>query len=148
MKRKQLTPQEKKLLAYTKDTRNTYGESRSRSRFSIARNRALGHQRLRHAQKQILTDLIKLQSEDFDSVKNTERVIRVRNWRKCADTPLGEFITILLRNRYKRGINDKFEVSEIIATAERLSKKNWRYDRWGITKRYFKDAILPNIKRK
>jgi hypothetical protein len=36
---KQRTPQEKKTLSYTKDCRNTYGESDKGSRKSIKRNK-------------------------------------------------------------------------------------------------------------
>ncbi len=130
MKGKFLTPQDKKRLSYLKDTRNTYAESRSRSRFAIAKRKAYGHQALRHEQKLILKELAKLAEEERDNIEAKMKSVQPKKWRKYADRPLGEFVTMLLYNRKKRGVNDKLKTSKILARAERESPKRWIRIRW------------------
>ncbi|MGI9055788.1 MAG: hypothetical protein ACR2F2_08310, partial [Pyrinomonadaceae bacterium] len=96
MNRKQLTPQEKKLLSYLKDTRNTYGESRSRSRFAIAKRKAIGHQALRHEQKIILKKISEINDDEIEKIESRMKAVKPKKWRKFSDAPLGEFVSILL----------------------------------------------------
>lgn len=132
MKRKKLTPQEKKLHSYTKDTRNTYAESRSRSRFAIAKRRAYGHRALRHEQKLVLRELTKVSDEEFEIVEAKMKSVRRKKWRKLADSPLGEFIAILLKVRKDRGINEESKSSPTLETAKRKARRGWRSKRWVI----------------
>ncbi len=44
------SPQEKKVLSYAKDGRNTVAEARSKSRTSIAKHKALANRALRRAE--------------------------------------------------------------------------------------------------
>jgi hypothetical protein len=130
--RKNLTPQAKKLLSYLKDTRNTYGESRSRSRFAIAKRKAYGHQALRHEQKLIIKEVIKVTDEEIEIIEAKMKSVEPKKWRKYADSPLGEFVSILLKNREIRGINKEIKSSSILEKAElKTRRKNqWHYRRW------------------
>ena len=113
MNRKQLTPQEKKLLSYTKDCRNMVAESRSRSRFAIAKRRAMSHQSFRLVQKQTIKRLIIEVEPEFEMLENKERASRIKSWRKLSDKPLGNFVAVLLRQRKKYGINSNLKISNL-----------------------------------
>jgi len=131
VKRKKLTPQEKKLLSYTKDTRNTYGES-SRSRFSIARNKTCGRQSLRHQQKLVLKQTLKVAKEEIEIVEAKVKSVKPRRWRKCADAPLGELISDKLINGEKtRAVDDESKRARILKSAKKRWKPKSRYSRWG-----------------
>lgn len=123
-------------------------ESRSKSRFAIAKRRAMSHQAFRHNQKQIIIDLLKKGEGNFDFLLNAEKALRVKSWRKWSDSPLGEFITVLLRTRKFQGTNKELKISEILKEAERLFPKQWRSFRWGIPKAYFEEIIIPTINKK
>ena len=130
MNRKQLTPQEKKILSYLKDTRNSYGESRSRSRFAIAKRKAIGHQALRHEQKIILNKIVDVNEEEVEKIESQVKSVKPKKWRKCPDAPLGEFVSILLDKRKRSGVNKTLKISKILAKAEGKSPKRWSRDRW------------------
>ena len=92
------TPQEKKRLSYAKDCRNSYGESRAQSRFSIRRNKANSNHKLRRAAVQVLQ--VETKSSDLESsdlLQKTVRKFTRLKWRKCADVPLGEWV----KNRFE-----------------------------------------------
>lgn len=130
MNRKQLTPQEKKLLSYLKDTRNTYGESRSRSRFAISKRKAIHHQALRHEQKIILSKIINVNEEEVENLESKVKSVKPKQWRKVSDSTLGEFVSILLNNRKRSGINSTLKTSKILAKAKSRSSKSWVKNRW------------------
>lgn len=123
-------------------------ESRSRSRFAIAKRRSLSHQSFRRHQKQIIVELLKQSAEDFDLLKNSERVLRVKGWRKWSDSPLGEFLSVLLKARESEGTNEGLKISKILEEAERLSPTDWRSFRWGITKKLYEEVVFHAIKQK
>lgn len=129
MKKSKFTPQEKKILSYRKDRRNMYGESRSRSRFAIAKRRAKRHQTFRHHQKQIIAETIKTNA-DFDSLLSTEKALKIKGWRKVSDESLGEFVSVLLGIRKTSGSNKELKTSGLLKQAERYSPKPWRNRRW------------------
>lgn len=92
------TPQEKKRLSYAKDCRNSYGESRAQSRFSIRRNKANSNRKLRRAAVQVLQ--VETKSNDLESsdlLQKTVRKFTRLKWRKCADVSLGEWV----KNRFE-----------------------------------------------
>lgn len=147
MNRKNLTPQEKKLKSYLKDTRNDYAESRSRSRFAIAKRKAYGHQALRHEQKSILKELFKVTDEEIEDIEAKMKSVEPKKWRKYADAPLGKFVSVLLSERKRHGMNDKIRISRILTRAEQKSPKRWSRSRWGITKKIYDEIIAPAIER-
>ncbi len=134
MNRKKLTPQEKKLLSYLKDTRNTYGESRSRSRFAIAKRKAIGHQAFRHEQKIILNKIVDINDEEIEKIESQVKAVKPKKWRKISDAPLGEFVSALLNIRKKSGVNITLKTSRILEKAERKSPKSWSRNRWRLPK--------------
>ena len=129
VKRKILTPQEKKLLSYVKDTRNTYGES-SRSRVSIAKNKTYEHQILRHGQKLILKQILKVQSEEIEIVEAEMKSVKRRRWRKCPDTPLGAVVSGKLKNLEFGGAKIESKRTRVLKTAKKRWKPLSRYSRW------------------
>lgn len=131
MKRKRLTPQDKKLLSYLKDTRNTYGESGARSRFSIARNKVYVHQSLRHGQKLVLKRILKVTSGEIEIVEAEMKSIEPKRWRKCADSPLGELVAGKLIDKELCGANVELKHGRILKEAKKRWKPKSRYSRWG-----------------
>jgi len=135
VKRKRLNPQEKKLLSYTKDCRNMFAESRSLSRFAIAKRRAMSHQAFRLAQKQTIKRLIIQAEPEFELLESKETALKIKSWRKLSDRPLGEIVLTLLEKRKKYGIIKKLKISKILIKSERRSPIEWRSFRWGLSKK-------------
>ncbi len=116
-----------------KDTRNTYGESRSRSRFAIAKRKAIGHQALRHEQKIILNkivDVVDVNEEEIEKIESQLKSVKPKKWRKVPDSPLGEFVSMLLNNRKLSGVNSTLKTSKILAKAKQRSTKSRSRNRW------------------
>lgn len=130
MNRKQLTPQEKKLLTYLKDTRNTYGESRARSRFAIAKRKAIGHQAMRHEQKLILNETLKAPNEEIEIIESKMKSVEPKRWRKYPDKPLGKFVAGQLEKRY--GDQSTKKQRRILKKAKNRTPAKSRYDVWDI----------------
>ncbi len=131
MKRKRITPQEKKLLSYVKDTRNSYGESGARSRFAIAKRKSIHHQALRHEKKLILKETIKVSAEEFEIIESKMKSVEPKRWRKFADSPLGEIISNSLIGRELNGMNENLKRRIILQKAKKRWKPKSRYSRWG-----------------
>ncbi|MBR0875052.1 hypothetical protein JQ633_32165 [Bradyrhizobium tropiciagri] len=98
------TPQEKKLLSYEHDRRNTYGENQKSSRKNIPRSKQLSHQDERRAVRQALIGVEgRVADERLDDaqsqVAGKGRIKRLKAFRKTPDTPLGEVIRRRIRNR-------------------------------------------------
>src|SRR6478672_567444 len=97
------SPQEKKLLSYKKDCRNTYGERGSHSRHAIAANRSFHHRAYRHQINQILHSN-KIQQADVLEEVDIEVKSTLKSdwckWCKRSDEPLGEVIQRKLEERY------------------------------------------------
>lgn len=128
--KKRLSPQEKKLLSYKKDCRNMVAESRSKSRFAIAKRRSFGHQAFRHAEKQILDQLHNISEEVIEEVQAKVDKVKKKRWRKVSDSPLGEFVTVQLNTREKYGINANSKKSNLLSEAEKQDFHQWRSRRW------------------
>ncbi|MFZ3468622.1 hypothetical protein ACODT3_34065 [Streptomyces sp. 4.24] len=95
---RQRSPQEKKRLSLLKDRRNTYGENQKSSRKNIPRSRRAGHHALRRAEQLALERL-----KAFGGTVDDSEVRFARRgtgqWRKSADTPLGEVVAHRLERR-------------------------------------------------
>ena len=101
------TPQEKKLLSYEHDRRNTYGENQKSSRKNIPRSKQLSHQGERRVVRQALTGaegrVADERSDEAQSqVARKVRMKKLNAFRKSPDTPLGEVIARRLRNRLEK----------------------------------------------
>jgi hypothetical protein len=103
--KKRRTPQEKKLLSYEKDCRNTYGERGSHSRYAITLRKAINRRTDRHRVNQLLQNV---ESDLVGSLEQAELKVKVvvkHSWRKYADCPLGEVVKRKLERREKMGMN-------------------------------------------
>lgn len=131
VKRKILTPQEKKSISYVKDTRNSYGEAGARSRFSIARNKVDENQALRHGQNLVLKQILKVTKEEIEIVEAKMKSVEPRRWRKWADNPLGERISGKLEGKEEEGgENIELKRFRILQMAKKRWKPKTRYSRW------------------
>jgi hypothetical protein len=100
------SPQEKKLLSYKKDRRNTYGERGSHSRHAIAAHKERDRRAFRRKINQTLNE-VELNEADFLEIVESEiKSVRIRYWKKCPDQPLGEVVTRKLLRRKSNGINE------------------------------------------
>ncbi len=104
--KKRRTPQEKKLLSYEKDCRNTYGERGSHSRHAITLQKAITRRSDRHRANKVLQNV---ESDLVDSLEQAELKVKAvvprRAWQKYADSPLGEVVKRKLERREERGMN-------------------------------------------
>jgi len=110
-----LTPQEKKVLRYEKDRRNTHAESRARSRKAIAKRKALTHRALRHAQDSATARAAAMLDEADPHIRKTAR----NTWRKIPDAALGDYVARTLQSRFLRGMNGTPQMSALLRKARR-----------------------------
>ena len=90
-------PQQKKQKSLQKDRRNTYSENDKSSRKNIPKSKAISHQQERKARNQRLEKIdLNMADEMMAEIVNESiveaRIKRLRGFKKCADTPLGEVI--------------------------------------------------------
>lgn len=122
MAKRTRTPQEKKVLRYEKDRRNSVAESRSIAHRAIAKRKAGANQALRRDVHQTLSaGLRKADSpEEFDAhVPRTGR----KSWRKSADQPLADHIQARIDGRPTRGMSSVASESSLLAAAKRNIRK-------------------------
>ena len=79
-------PQQKKLLSYQKDSRNTYAEARSVARKAIRLRKALARRALRRAETVALTAALHDPAADTVVARSGSR-----SWRKLPDAPLAKY---------------------------------------------------------
>lgn len=111
-----LSPQEKKLLSYGKDRRNTYGERGSHSRHAIAAHKERDRRAYRRKANQILDGVEVSQPDLLDEVDAEIKAVSESNWRKCPDEPLGKVVNCKHERRVKTGIN--VTLKTILTSAE------------------------------
>ena len=99
-----LSPQEKKLLSYEKDCRNTYGERGSHSRHAIADHKERDRRAYRRKANQILNGGKANQIVLPDELEAEVKAVNKSNWRKSPDEPLGEVVNSKLERRGRIGI--------------------------------------------
>jgi hypothetical protein len=122
VKRKR-SPQEKKLLSYAYDGRNTYGESRTSSRKSIAKRKALANRALRRAENVAIAPSV----NDENSDAFVPRVGK-KSWRKFPDAPLAEYVGRSLSRRKTQGMNSTPKRSALLKKGKAIAaKRGTRY---------------------
>ncbi|WP_457033889.1 hypothetical protein [Kitasatospora sp. P5_F3] len=101
----QRTLQEKKRLGYLKDCRNWYGENDKSSRKNIRLNKQAVNKSNRRRPRTALA-VLRGAAEPELAALTGERLARTRPqvWRKCADTPLGEYVQGRLERRARLGM--------------------------------------------
>jgi hypothetical protein len=96
------TPQEKKILSYQKDRRNTYGESTHGARKAIPQRKAWVNRTYRHTVRQQLWTTNTGADHDLDPVGKVKR----KGWVKAADTRLGDVVYAKHARRNTMGVNE------------------------------------------
>jgi len=114
-----LNPQEKKLLSYAKDGRNTVAESRGVAHKAVAKRKAQANRALRRAESVASVEGAR-SPEDTDGF--VPRVGR-KSWRKIPDAPLGEYVAARLRNRKTRGMNEGEKDSTLLDRGRSAARK-------------------------
>jgi hypothetical protein len=105
--KKRLSPQEKKLLSYSKDRRNFYGENDKSSRKNIARNKRNRHRSERQRGQQQLSGALGMVDEGVETDLD-DRLTRTRRgsrWRKSPDEQLGLYVASRLKRRMDKGVS-------------------------------------------
>lgn len=105
-------------------------ESRSKSRFAIAKRKAYVNQAFRHAQKQVLGQLNETSEDASEVIEIKVESVKKDGWRKTPDAPLGEFVSVLLNRRQKIEMDVEKENSELLTEAEKDDFRVWRSKRW------------------
>ena len=103
--KKILSPQEKKLISYQKDRRNTYGERGSHSRHAIENHNNRDRRAYRRKVNQVLAAAQNITVEEPENLDVEAKAVHRRNWKKCADEPLGKVVKWKLERRQRMGIN-------------------------------------------
>jgi hypothetical protein len=117
MKKRNLTPREKKELSYARDGRNTYGESRRSSEKAIARRKAKANRAFRRAE----AHAVAAADADADADVFVPRAGR-RSWRKVPDAPLGEYVAARLESREAEGMNTGDKRSDTLAAGRKRAR--------------------------
>ena len=107
--KKVLSPQEKKVLSYKKDRRNTYGERGSHSRHAIESHNNRDRRAFRRKINQVLAIAQKADIEDTDGLTAQAKNVRRRNWKKCADQSLRKVVEEKLERREHCGTNQSLK---------------------------------------
>jgi hypothetical protein len=102
--KKVLSPQEKKLLSYKKDRRNTYGERGSHSRHAIENHKNRDRRAFRRKVNQVLAVVENEIGNEPKTLGAEVNAVHRRNWKKCADQPLGKVVKWKLERRQRMGI--------------------------------------------
>jgi hypothetical protein len=116
MMKRSLTPQEKKLLSYAKDGRNTVAESRRIAHKAIARRKSKANRALRRAQSQVLATAPAPDADVF--IARSGR----RSWRKLPDAPLGEYVAARLGVRESIGMNRPHVAGPLLRAGRKRAK--------------------------
>jgi hypothetical protein len=99
---KKKTPQEKKVDAYEKERRNTYGERGSHSRHAVARAKQTRAGRARAAARQAVAAM-RRDPALADRLEGRAVVTRGGRWQKVPDKPLGEVLERKFKRRARSG---------------------------------------------
>lgn len=114
--KRELTPQEKKLLSYAKDGRNTFAESRGIAHKAIARRKAKANRAFRRAESRALLSALGGGGDVF--------VARVRrkSWKKLPDAPLGVYVAARLGRRADDEMNAVDKGSDLVTAGLKRAK--------------------------
>jgi hypothetical protein len=113
--KRSLSPQQKKLLSYAKDGRNTFAEAGSKSRKGIAKHKAFANRALRRAERAAMANAASRDADAF--IARTGR----RSWRKIPDAPLAEYVGRKLRRREATSMNKRAKASNLLKRARKVA---------------------------
>lgn len=117
MKRER-TPQEKKLLSYAKDGRNTRAECPRTARKAIARRKAKANRALRRAESVVLRAAAE---PDTDADIHVPRIGR-HSWKKTPDVSLGDYLASRLMRRVERGMNNGPKAGPLLVAGRKRAR--------------------------
>jgi isochorismate hydrolase len=107
--KKYRSPQEKKLLSYKKDCRNTYCGRGSNARHAIAAHKARDHRAYRRQINQILVVNEIHDANLLEAIDVEAKSVAESSWRKYPDEPLAEVLKRKLERQKYREIKKTFE---------------------------------------
>lgn len=118
MPKRERTPQEKKLLSYAKDGRNTRSECRRAAHKAITRRKMKANRALRRAESMVMRTVAE---PGADADIHIPRIGR-RSWQKIPDAPLGEYLAARLMRREERGMNAAPKASPLLIAGRRRAR--------------------------
>ncbi|MEV4513229.1 hypothetical protein AB0K00_30170 [Dactylosporangium sp. NPDC049525] len=119
-------PAEKKMLSYTRDRRNDYGENDKSSRKNIRRNKRTPNRSDRHRERQVLAaatgPVVAVEVAERAELRLLAKksMWMTKRWRKWRDAPLAETVEYKLRRRARTGMVDPAVVE---ARIERIHRR-------------------------
>lgn len=119
--KRELTPQEKKLLSYARDGRNTHAESRSKAHKGIATRKAKANRAFRRAEAQALAAAAEADAVQPDADVFVARIGR-KSWKKIPDAPLGEYVAARLESRVAGEMNTADKQSDTLAAGRKRAR--------------------------
>jgi hypothetical protein len=126
MAKRKRSPQEKKVLSYTKDRRNTFAEMRSIAHRAISKRKAMANQALRAATRKTVTKQVQT-AADPEAIDVFVPRTGSRSWRKSPDAPLANYLESKIESRPRRGNSSRAKASPLLGKARRatLRKRGW-----------------------
>ncbi len=120
-----LTPQDKKILSYAKDSRNTVAESRSIANKAISKKKSQANQSYRQAIEAKLHEVVKTGADDDIDIFIPK--IRSKQFKKIPDAPLAVYVEARLAVRTEREMNDEDKSSPLLQAgkAKARSRQYW-----------------------
>jgi hypothetical protein len=116
------SPQDKKILSYLKDRRNSYGEHDKGSRKAIPARKAWVNRTYRRAVRQVT----RTEADEVDQLASDVAAVRRKPWKKSPDRSLGDHLNNKWRVGQERGGNEP-STSELREEALRRSTGNRRF---------------------
>jgi len=116
------SPQDRKVLSYLKDRRNSYGEHDKGSRKTIPARKAWVNRTYRRAVRQVT----RTEADEIDELASDVTAVRRKPWKKVSDQPLGHHLNNRWRVRQERGGNEP-STSELREEAIRRANINRKF---------------------
>jgi hypothetical protein len=116
------SPQDKKVLSYLKDRRNSYGEHDKGSRKTIPARKAWVNRTYGRAVRQVT----RTEADEIDELASDVTAVRRKPWKKVPDRPLGHHLNNRWRVRQERSGNEP-STSELREEAIRRASSNRKF---------------------
>lgn len=126
MAKRKRSPQEKKVLSYTKDRRNMVAEMRSIAHRAISKRKVMANQALRTATRKAVAKQVRA-APDAESIDVFVPRTGARSWRKSPDVPLATYLEFKIESRPRRGKSSRAKQSPLLDKAQKTArrKRGW-----------------------
>src|SRR5688500_11423081 len=121
MAKRKRSPQEKKVLSYTKDRRNMVAEMRSIAHRAISKRKAMANQAFRTATRKTVAKQVR--AVDAEAIDVFVPRTGARSWRKSPDAPLATYLEFKIESRRRRGKSSRARKSPLLVKAQRATKR-------------------------